>query len=64
MACEKISYNTWDEAQHVVNIANNRGRGKIRRLNTKIPKRCYKCPFCGKYHLTSLKKVKTKGFKY
>ena len=64
MTCEKLSFDTWDEAQHVVNIAGSRGRGKLRRLNTKIPKRAYRCEFCSKYHLTSMKKEKKKGFKY
>jgi len=64
MACEKLPFDTWNEAQYVVNVANKIGRGVRRRQNTKKPKRCYACPHCGKYHLTSMKKEKKKGFKY
>jgi len=55
MTCEKIPYNTYFEAQTVINQANSQGRRILRHLNRKKPKRAYKCPYCGKYHLTSQK---------
>lgn len=57
MSCDKLSFDTYSEAQTVINKANTWGRvtGK-RRLQNKKPKRVYKCPDCGKYHLTSKKK--------
>lgn len=53
MACDKLSFDTFSEAQHVVNIA--QGRKTNRHRANKIPKRAYKCPDCGKFHLTSKK---------
>lgn len=60
MTCNKIGYETFEEAKHVVNYANKMGRKrqKQRRLQCKKPKRVYKCPECGLYHLTSQNKVK------
>ena len=54
--CDKLSFDTFFEGQKVVNHAVNIGRRKNRHLATKMPKRVYKCPDCGKYHLTSKKK--------
>jgi len=54
--CEKISYNTFFEAQSVINHAKGIGRRKNRHRASYIPKRAYKCPDCGKIHLTSKKK--------
>jgi hypothetical protein len=62
--CEKLSFTTFFEAQKVVNIATNIGRRQNRHRATKIPKRAYRCPECGNYHLTSKKKLnKTKRYK-
>lgn len=61
MACRKIAYDTWQEAQKVVNRIKNR---RIRRNGVTIkgshiakiiPKRVYKCPQCKKFHLTHFK---------
>jgi len=57
--CGKVSFDTFFEAQKVLNRLGNIGRvyGKTKRRHaTKKPKRVYKCPDCGKYHLTSLLK--------
>jgi len=53
--CEKITYDSFFDAQTVVNKAAKFGRNssRIRRLKNKIPKRVYRCEECGKYHLTS-----------
>jgi hypothetical protein len=54
--CGKVAFDTFFEAQKVLNRLGSIGRvyGKTkRRLATKKPKRVYKCPDCGKYHLTS-----------
>jgi len=54
--CGKVAFDTFFEAQKVLNRFGSIGRvyGKTkRRLATKKPKRVYKCPHCGKYHLTS-----------
>lgn len=62
--CEKIGYNTYAEAKKVVNNAQKIGRVKHRNLSNKRPKRVYKCPLCGLYHLTSKKRPnKTKYYK-
>lgn len=53
MACEKISFDSFLEAQKVVNHA--QGRKNNRRRAQKVPKRVYRCPDCGKFHLTSKK---------
>lgn len=59
MSCEKITYETFFEAQSAVNKAGNIGRARNRQRAKKIPKRAYKCEHCNKYHLTSQKsKVK------
>lgn len=58
MSCEKITFETFAEAQSTVNKANSFGRVKgpsKRRLAQKRPKRAYKCDHCNKYHLTSKK---------
>lgn len=56
MTCGKVNYETFEEAQKVLNKLSKIGRmyGKSRRrLKThKPPKRVYKCE-CGFYHLTS-----------
>lgn len=61
----KQSYDTFSEAQTVINRANNATRNMdhrtLKRCNRnqgKRPKRAYKCSVCGKYHITSLKKQK------
>ena len=59
--CEKLNFETFAEAQKVVNKALSFGRTTIRRLNQKKPKRVYHCPDCGMYHLTSQKKKKSKA---
>jgi hypothetical protein len=54
--CGKVAFDTFFEAQKVLNRFGNIGRvyGKTKRRHaTKKPKRVYKCPDCGKYHLTS-----------
>jgi hypothetical protein len=61
--CEKISYDSFSEAQKVVNKANNSKRFYVdgRRMNrnqNKKPKRPYRCEICGMVHLTSQKKKK------
>jgi len=70
MACDKVTYNSFEEAQRVVNAAAKAPRfyhnGK--RMNRRVtykPKRAYKCPNCGMYHLTSKKEEKrrNKGLK-
>lgn len=53
--CDKLSFDTYFEGQKVVSNAKI-VRTKNRRRATKHPKRVYKCPDCGKYHLTSKKK--------
>ena len=54
MVCDKRTYDSFSEAQTVVNSASKVGRKyKNRRFATKKPKRVYKCENCGKYHLTS-----------
>ena len=58
--CGKVTFDSFFDAKKVLNRLGNIGRayGKTkRRLATKKPKRVYKCPFCGKYHLTSQKKI-------
>ncbi len=60
MICEKLSFESFDEAQKVVNKANKGNRhyinGKrVSHRQTKKPKRVYKCPECCLYHLTSQK---------
>ncbi len=62
--CDKLAFETYAEAKHLVNKANNKKRYYIdgqrqNRRQTYKPKRAYKCEICGLYHLTSLKK-KTK----
>jgi hypothetical protein len=56
--CEKIAYNSFYEAQKVVNRALRIGRVDNRRMANKKPKRVYKCEQCGAYHLTSQKNKK------
>jgi hypothetical protein len=52
---DKNEYSTYYEAQKVLSILKpHRVFGKRRRAH-KMPKRIYKCPHCGKYHLTSKK---------
>jgi hypothetical protein len=57
--CEKLSFDTYAEAQHIVNIAHNQnkrtmyGKRRINRRQKQKPRRVYKCETCGKYHLTS-----------
>jgi len=62
--CDKLEFDSFFEGQKVVNVAQRIGRRTNRHRATKHPKRVYKCPDCGKYHLTSKKKVnKTKIYK-
>lgn len=61
MACDKTTYETFAEAQTVVNKAENGNRfykhGKrYNHRQTYKPKRAYRCERCGKYHLTSRNK--------
>lgn len=61
MPCEKKTFNSFAEAQKVVNSANNGKRAyfngkRVNRRQTYKPKRVYKCEDCSKYHLTSLNK--------
>ena len=56
--CEKIAYESFTDAQKVVNRALKIGRTMNRRMANKKPKRVYKCELCGLYHLTSQKKIK------
>lgn len=58
--CEKLSFDSFFEAQKVVNKAMSYGRAINRHRSNKKPKRCYKCPDCGKVHLTSKKKQVSK----
>lgn len=58
--CAKIPYNSFREAQEVINYAkNNRRYVGGRRINRKVgkkdkrPVRSYRCPECGKWHITS-----------
>jgi hypothetical protein len=58
--CAKIAYNSFREAQAVINYGKNHRRyANGRRVNRKVgkkdkrPVRSYKCPECGKWHLTS-----------
>jgi hypothetical protein len=55
--CEKLSFDSFFEANKVINSASKIGRTKNRHRACKKPKRAYKCEVCGKYHLTSLKKI-------
>jgi hypothetical protein len=58
--CGKVAFETFYQAQKVLNRFGNIGRvyGKTKRNHaTKKPKRVYKCPDCGKYHLTSQSKL-------
>jgi hypothetical protein len=57
MQCDKIAYDSYSEAQKVINQAKNiriycNGK-RIKRSPPKKPKRVYKCEHCGKWHLTS-----------
>ena len=55
--CEKISYESFFEAEKRLSRF-KKGRSYTgRRKATKKPKRAYKCKFCGLYHLTSQKKI-------
>ena len=57
--CGKVIFDTYLEAQKMLNKLNGIGRvyGKSkRRLAFKKPKQIYKCPDCGKYHLTTKQK--------
>jgi len=58
--CAKIAYGSFREAQGVVNYAKSHRRyNNGKRVNRKVgkkdkrPVRSYKCPECGKWHLTS-----------
>jgi len=58
--CGKIQYNSFREAQEVINYAKNHRRYfRGKRVNRKIgkkdirPQRSYKCEVCGFWHLTS-----------
>ena len=58
--CDKLSFDSFFEAQKVVNNAMSIGRRQNRHRATKAPKRVYRCPECGKVHLTSKKKQVSK----
>jgi len=57
--CDKIAFDTYAKAQHIINIAHNQnkrtmyGKRRINRRQKPKPRRVYKCETCGKYHLTS-----------
>ena len=58
--CAKIAYNSFREAQEVINYAKNHHRyNGSKRINRKVgkkdkrPIRSYRCPDCDKWHLTS-----------
>lgn len=56
--CEKLSFDTFYEDQKIVIEAKTiRRRSRNKHRAMKIPQRCYRCPDCGKYHLTSKKKL-------
>lgn len=61
--CEKTTYETFGEAQKVINgfkkVGRSYGKNK-RKFATKKPKRVYKCEICDKYHITSQNKAKVK----
>jgi ribosomal protein L32 len=55
--CEKIAFDSYADAIKVVRKSQSVGRvyGKTkRRLARKKLKSVYKCPDCGKYHMTSM----------
>lgn len=60
MACDKRTYESFGEAQEMLNKARNfqtrkvDGRRMKRRQPPYKPKRAYKCDLCGLYHLTSM----------
>lgn len=63
--CEKICYTSFAEALKVINRAKRfrayrDGRRVKRRSPPQIPRRPYKCPECGFYHLSHLKTFKEK----
>lgn len=59
MECNKRAYNSYREAQTIINAAKSPkwySQGKrVKRRSRKniIPIRSYKCEFCNKWHLTS-----------
>lgn len=55
MSCDKVSYESFAEAEKAVK-GFKKGRHHHRKFATKKPKRAYKCEICGMYHITSMKK--------
>ena len=60
--CEKLSFDSFEEAQKVINKAKRmrvfQNGKRVKKRSSYKPQRAYKCPKCGKIHLTSLKKWK------
>jgi len=57
--CGKVIFDSFFDAQKALNKLNSIGRvyGKKKRSRAfKKPKQIYKCPDCGKYHLTTKRK--------
>jgi hypothetical protein len=50
--CSKKGFASYREAKEVMNYIKNKSN------KNKIPKRIYKCKFCGEFHLTSQKTQK------
>lgn len=59
--CNKIEYNSFREAQEVINYSKKHKHKDGRRLNRLMGKkgkkleRSYNCELCGKWHITSQK---------
>lgn len=64
--CDKITYQSFGDAQAVINGFRNfkpwkiDGRRVKRRQPDNVPTRAYKCDECGGYHLTKMKAWKKK----
>ena len=58
MKCDKKEFDTFREANHIINIAGKTKGDKHRRK--KRPKRAYRCDLCGMVHLTCKKADKSK----
>lgn len=59
--CHKVSYDSYREASKVASSFRRRrrynktGQRMKRSKHAEIPNRAYRCPECGKYHITHLK---------
>lgn len=65
--CDKIPYASSFEAQQIISQARHADGHKsyttgrrFKHRHSYKPKRAYKCPECGMWHLTSQKKLKNK----